>query len=230
MDRAVSVCRRRGVVGAVWRVARQVNARLERLELSGLVARRADAASQARTVATTRVAARALGLPERRAPRTSVQREHELPLARLVAEFERSPGVPVVRTEREARSREAAGVARYSADLLEASGSAARRWPDLVLEGDGRRVAVEVELTGKGTARLERIVAGYRDALWFDEVRFLAGSVPVARRLAGVLADIPGPHELALIGAQSPAFGLAPVPTLPPAQRAAVEHLIAAAT
>jgi hypothetical protein len=140
-----------------------------------LVQRRADAASQARTVATTRVAARALGLPERRAPRTSVQREHELLLARLVAELERAAGGPVVRTEREARSREAAGVARFSADMLEASGTQARRWPDLVLEGDGLRVAVEVELTGKGTARLERIVAGYRDALWFDEVRFLAG-------------------------------------------------------
>jgi hypothetical protein len=168
-------------------------------------------------------------LPERRAPRTSVQREHELLLARLVAELERAAGGPVVRTEREARSREAAGVARYSADMLEASGTQARRWPDLVLEGDGLRVAVEVELTGKGTARLERIVAGYRDALWFDEVRFLAG--PCRSRGAWPACWPTSPSRTSSPHRRpSPAFGLAPVPTLPPAQHAAVEHVIAAAT
>ena len=97
----------------------------------------------------------------------------------------------------------------------------ARRPPEPVLERLRRRVATEVELTREGTTRHKRIVAGYADATWFEEVRFLA----VARRLARRLAERPDPADLAPIATTSPAFALAPVPGLSPETRAAIDRL-----
>jgi hypothetical protein len=131
------------------------------------------------------------GAPRRAAP-TDLQREHELELAWLVARLELLGDSAAVRTERESRAREAAGAAvRYSVDVIDRGGRRERRWPDLVIEGPSVRRAVEFERTAKGRARLERIVAAYRAAFWFDEVHFLAGGVDVARRLATALRAEP---------------------------------------
>lgn len=178
-----------GVLAERFGVSRQqVNARLRRLEEAGLVVRRAERTSAAWTVGLSARGALAVGQPPRRPARTGVQREHELAIAWLLARLENQPDPPPLYTERECRTREAAGAGRYSADILEPGSKAARRWPDLVAEPDGRRIAIELELTGKGTARLRRIVAGYRAARWFDEVRFLAADAAIARRLTGVIA------------------------------------------
>ncbi len=97
-----------------------------------------------------------------------------------------------MRTEREIRAREAAGDAnRYSVDAIEPGGRREKRWPDLVLERPGRRVAIEFELTAKGRDRLARIVAGYRAGTWYDEVHSMTSEPHFARRLAHALAAAP---------------------------------------
>ena len=52
------------------------------------------------------------------------------------------------------------------------SGSPALHRPDLAILDDRLRVAVEVELTAKAPARLERIIRAWRRASWVDEVRY----------------------------------------------------------
>jgi hypothetical protein len=55
-------------------------------------------------------------------------------------------------------------------------------YPDLLLRAaDGRRVALELELSSKGRARRERILAGYAADPRFDGVVYLVQSAPVAR-------------------------------------------------
>ena len=94
-----------------------------------------------------------------------------------------------------------------------------------MLEHDGCRVAIEIKLTGKGATRLGRIATACTDATWFTELRFLAGTVPVARRLARLLADRPDATPLALLGGTAPASTLAPVAGLQPEIGAAIKRL-----
>jgi hypothetical protein len=55
-------------------------------------------------------------------------------------------------------------------------------YPDLLLRtADGRRIALELELSGKGRNRLETILAGYGADHRFAGVVYLAGSAAVAR-------------------------------------------------
>ena len=66
-------------------------------------------------------------------------------------------------TERECRASERSQTpdhARYSVEVLGENRGDRTRWPDLVLEADGRRVAIEVEFSPKYTPRLAGIVAG----------------------------------------------------------------------
>jgi hypothetical protein len=100
-------------------------------------------------------------------------------------------GRPEVRTGRESRAREAAGDAnRYSVDAIEPGGRRETRWPDLVLERPGRRVAIVFERTAKGRDRLARIVAATAGT-WYDEVHFMTSEPLFARRLAHALAAAP---------------------------------------
>lgn len=213
-----------GVIAAKSGVSRrQVNARLARLQAAGLVRRtcRRDAPSTGATTSVTRKGMRAIGLEVRRAARTDVQREHELALAWLVAKLEARGAV--VRTERECRALERETGERYSADVQDAGGATAKRWPDLVLERDdgATRIALELERTAKGAARIGRIIDGYDVAPWFDEVRLLACDPGVARLLARTVAASE-PHR-------SPAIVVGPWPGLPPARRDAVTAALSAA-
>jgi len=138
----------------------RINCRVRRLVAAEWVARSDERVGHARVISVTRKGCRAIGVPVRRPTRTDRQREHELELAWLVAQLELRGEVTEVRTERESRAREAAGLApRYSIDVTERGGHREKRWPDLVLEQPGRRVAVEFERTSKGQDRLERTVA-----------------------------------------------------------------------
>jgi hypothetical protein len=55
-------------------------------------------------------------------------------------------------------------------------------YPDLLLRtADGRRVALELELSSKGRARRERILAGYAADPRFDGVVYLVQNASIAR-------------------------------------------------
>lgn len=168
----------------------QVNARLRRLESAGLVIRRAERTSAPWTIAVSRKGMQALGLPAERAAQTTLQRDHELNLAHMVARHERATDPRAMRTERQSRRLERLTKTRYSADTTDPKQGQARRWPGLVLEDDTRRIAIELELTPKGASRIERILAGYRRATWFDEVRFLTPD-PAIHQLLDRIANDP---------------------------------------
>ena len=130
-----------------------------------------------------------LGQPPRRAPRPDTQREHELAIARLVADLERGDrarGVLVL-TERECRRLEADGERGYSVELLVAGRP--KRWPDLVLQNSTRKDAIELELAPKTTDRLTAILTGYGHSD-YTRVLLLVESPALACRLARVAAKV----------------------------------------
>ena len=171
---------------------------MRRFEDTGLVVRRSDAIGHGRTITATTTALHALGLPPRRPARSDAQVEHELAVARLVARLElHEPGV-VVLTERDMRARQSAGAGRFSVEVPGVPGERAKRWPDIVVEQPDGNFALELELTGKGSTRLEQILRAYRSAPQVAEVRFLAGTEPVERRLRRLIAKVPPP--LAFLG------------------------------
>jgi DNA-binding Lrp family transcriptional regulator len=186
----------------------QTNLRLRRLTQAGYL-QRTDARTQPRLTMLTRKGARAVGLPVRRPPRTDAQREHELALVWLVIELERA-GTVQVRTERECRTLEAAGAGEYSVPVLQPDRPQERRWPDLVLEGEGRRSAIELELSAKGATRLQAIVDAYAVSN-YDEIVFLTGDRSIARvvEAAGTATN-----RVAAAGSAWPNLRVAPRPKL----------------
>ena len=180
----------------------RVNARLRRLEAAGIVRREACGRGEARAVFVTASGARRLDLPVRRAPRTDAQRLHELAIARLASELElesddaTDPRTRVL-TEREQRTAERVGTGRFHVDLKPGGRGDRERWADLVVLTPARTVAIELELSMKAPDRLRRIVAGYAAAHHFDEVQFLAGTAPIAARLAKLTTAASHPSALA---------------------------------
>jgi hypothetical protein len=170
-----------------------VNARrrLRRLEeMRVLGASRADGSAPLFYVA--RAGRERLGLPQRSAPRGDLQRSHELAIVEQVTRFERRAAAGVrVLTERECRRAEADDGERLHVTVRgDGPRGVSQRWPDIVLlDAEGRRVAVELEFAAKHTARLRRIIAGYQAAREYAQVLYLVDSVPLARRLRGVIAD-----------------------------------------
>jgi len=64
-------------------------------------------------------------------------------------------------------------------------------YPDLVLVGaDGRRFAIELELSPKGRSRLERIIAGYGADPRVDGVLYLVDDARVARAVRAAAANV----------------------------------------
>jgi hypothetical protein len=96
-----------------------------------------------------------------------------------------------VLTERECRARERSQTpdrARYSVEVLGENRGDRTRWPDLVLEVDGRRTAIEVEFSPKYTPRLAGIIAGYRSSS-YEQVRFYVISPRLGARISELVAD-----------------------------------------
>ena len=106
---------------------RQANARVARLAHDGLVVVHREFVGQASAIYLARAGSVLLGQAPRRAPRPDMQREHELALARLVAELERSDAAAgfEVLTERECRRLESDGARGYSVELLAGVGPSA---------------------------------------------------------------------------------------------------------
>jgi hypothetical protein len=64
-------------------------------------------------------------------------------------------------------------------------------YPDLLLvDSGGHRIAVELELSGKGRERRERIIAGYGADPRFDAVLYLVDRDPVGRSVASSAARL----------------------------------------
>ena len=204
----------------------QTNLRVRRLADAGLV-ERTGPPMQPRLTMLTRRGARAVDLPVRRAPRTDQQREHELALVWLVTQLERAGNV-LVRTERECRTREAEGVARYSVPVVRPDRPEERRWPDVVLDGDSRRSALELELSAKGTSRLQAIVDAYAATSSYAEVIFLAADVSIARRLARCVQAAVPPSVSPLLTRSTPTLRVVPWPGLSAEEQRSIGAAIAA--
>ena len=90
-------------------------------------------------------------------------------------------------TERECRRREPDGARRYSVDLLITGRP--KRWPDLVLQAEQRKDAIELELAPKTTDRLTAILTGHAHSD-YTRVLLLVESPALAKRLARVAAKV----------------------------------------
>jgi hypothetical protein len=127
--------------------------------------------------------------PRRRPPRPELHQVHELAIVELVASLELSAHASArVLTERDCRRRTATGPVRYSVRVRSDRGEQ-NRWPDVAVIANAARIAVEIELAPKHTARLAQIVRGYLLSNDYDEVRFLVASPSLARRLSAIALD-----------------------------------------
>ena len=89
---------------------------------------------------------------------------HDRAAASVTIELEAEFGPPAVRTERELRSHDAGDPPRprYAVRRGYGLGRRGLHFPDLAIElDDGKSLAVEIELTAKGTRRLDSIVRAY---------------------------------------------------------------------
>lgn len=113
---------------------------------------------------------------------------HDLLLVWLAIEMESLGGMVV--TEREMRQAESFqdNPDRFAVLLngRGVAGYARKHFPDLVVEGQGKRLAVEVELTSKRTQRLEAILRGYAWARHLDGVVYYVDRPSLAERITEI--------------------------------------------
>jgi len=210
--------------GVTVQMARRWVARLVAI---GLLGRERAGRTDEYAVYLTAPGARVLGLPRRRPPRVTVHREHELAIVWLASRIERATARRVL-SERECRYLEAADAGRFSVEVGRATGRGdRRRWPDLVLEDPGRRVAVEIEFAPKGSVRLGAIVDGYLHSTGLTEVRFLVSEPATAGRLAGIVAaETVAATTRALFPIQPPRVAVSPWTDATAVEQAAVQRAI----
>jgi hypothetical protein len=134
--------------------------------------------------------AKAVGYPpRRRAPRPELHRIHELAIVSLVTDLELAAGPSVdVLTERECRWRSSANDSPYAVEVADQHGERHLRWADVVVVTPTAKVAVEIELAPKHSARLAHILTGYLLSD-FTELRFLVALPSLAQRIATIDAD-----------------------------------------
>jgi len=156
-----------------------------------------------------------------------VHRQHELAVVWLASRIERSTALQVL-SERECRHLQACGEERFSVDVERATGRGdRRRWPDLVLEQAGRRIAVEIEFAPKGSARLGAIIDAYLQSTCFSEIRFLVSDPTTARRLARIIAaETASTQTRELFPIRGPRVAVSPWTGASPAERGAVQLAI----
>ncbi len=167
----------------------RIGVRVRRLEQLGYVRRVTGLMGQAHAIYLAPAGAKHIGSTRRRAPRPSLQRDHELALTQLVCRLELARPDLEVLTERDAREQERAGDRRFSVDVRAEHGGTAKRWPDVSLTDGIRTVACEVEFAAKGTERLSRILEAYI-ASSLAEVRFYVVDPLIARRIARLKRDL----------------------------------------
>jgi DNA-binding transcriptional ArsR family regulator len=93
---------------------------------------------------------------------------------------------------------------------LGAGGRSRLHYPDLLLvDGGGRRIAVELELSSKGRARRHRIIGGYAADRRIDAVLYLVGDERIARQIQDAARRF-GCRERVLVQPARLAAGQAP--------------------
>ena len=168
--------------------------RLNRLEGAGYVRRDRVFSGQSRMHLITRKGLGAVGssLPTPRLDLHSY--EHDVGLAWLWLAARRGTfgALSEILAERTLRSRDGARETDVTEPLglrLGGTGPGGRErlhYPDLLLRtADGRRVALELELSPKGRTKLETILAGYGADPRIDGVVYLVKSQSVARSVEG---------------------------------------------
>jgi hypothetical protein len=182
--------------------ARMCRERLARLQSARLVMSHQAHPAAAKLYAIGPAGRFALGLRHRRPPRWDTQVTHELAIGSLVAQLELARPELAVLTERDCRRREAQGSERYSVSCVR-DGAPVRRWPDVVIEGDGKRVAVEIELAPKTTKRLTAIFLGYLTDARYERVQVRCGSNALTARVRRVAQHLGAP-ALIVISLHSP--------------------------
>lgn len=147
-----------------------------------------------------RISRQGLGLIESRlpAPSRDLEIRHDVGVAWLSLAARRGTFGPLreVISERHMRSHDgseahAARMTRGRAQLfgvplpgLGRGGRQRLHYPDLLLiDGDGRRIAVELELSSKGRSRRERIIGGYAADGRIDAVLYLVPDKRIAREV-----------------------------------------------
>ncbi len=122
-----------------------------------------------------------LGLPR---PRLDIRTyAHDRAAATVTIELEQEFGTTAVRTERELRSHDASDPQRPRYAVRRGYERTRRglHFPDLAIELDGGRpLAVEIELTAKGSSRLDSIVRAYVGGRHLDSVRYYAAPAALA--------------------------------------------------
>lgn len=155
--------------------------RLGGLVALGLLAHRRILHGRPGAYWTTRTGLRTVGL---RLPAAGVDirtYDHDLLAASLSIKLEEEFGASAILAERELRSRDTASDQPRYAVALGGKSARSLHFPDLAANPEDRGVlAVEVELTPKGSTRLDTIVAGYVRARHIGSVRYYLA--PAARR------------------------------------------------
>lgn len=169
--------------------------RIARLCDQGLADRARPLREFPAAVWATPAALAAVGLVRSRPPRLSLDRvAHDLAVTELLLELGRTPGVSVL-TERELRREQ-----RRPGPIPVAAGRSAgstTHCPDLVVEVEGRRWAVEIEFSAKGRERLRRILAAYRRSDYTGVVYYLREPA-LARAISRLALDCGLNGEFAL--------------------------------
>lgn len=175
-------------------IRRTVYQRLAVLREHGLVDYQRGPVGAAGVYLITSEGQELVGVEGIRAPQMSVARWlHDLGLVDLTLHFE-ARGIPVV-TEREMHMAEASGAnGHYTIRRMRSgcrSNGSRPHYPDLWLEpADGRRVAVELELTAKSTTRLRELLGGYRPAGHVTAVAYYVWGGRVRRRIERVALEV----------------------------------------
>lgn len=202
----------------------RANARVRRLEAVGLLGCERQFVSQARAVYLTGKGCELLGEPRRRAPRPEVQREHEAAIVDLVTRLELPTRGATVFTERECRQLEHAGADRFSVEISAIHSEIARRdrtrWPDVVVEVNGGRRAIELEFSPKGGKRLKAIVNAYAFSPRYGETLFMVRNAALGRRI------LEHARSAQVIGGGRPKLRVVAWPGLPAGEREALTAAI----
>jgi hypothetical protein len=178
--------------------ARMSRERMTRLESARLVISHQAHPAAPKLYAIGPAGRLALGLPHRRPPRWDTQVTHELAIGSLVAQLELARPDLAILTERDCRRRQARRSGRYSVSCVR-EGAVVRRWPDVVIEGGSKRVAVEIELAPKTTKRLEAIFLGYLSDAIYDRVQFRCGSTALAVRATRLTRHLGAPTTIVVV-------------------------------
>jgi len=161
-----------------------------RLVEAGLMERIATLPGDPTLLCATRqgIAYAGLGLPPATVTPGAV--DHWLACADTALWAERRWGRDAVMSERELRFAEL-GAAKPIASAIVGEvpdGRPMLHRPDLVVRGDGRTIAIEVELTPKAPRRLEHIVRCWRRAGYVEKVLYMVPAGPTQRAVERAVA------------------------------------------